>query len=463
MDDTETLVYPAAGNLKANQGAVEFWLHPNWDGDAGGNYTLFWWGEESDYLHLRKDEISNLVFDRFYADGSCGAPVNVADWRAGEWHHLAFTWQGVEMRLYVDGKEVAKEICSGSPQPTATTFYIGSGIGGEQAVDDVIDELRISDVPRVGKAVSASIPTHTATPEQPSPYAGWIAFGSGMGTGSEIVLLNPATGFQQQVTNTGYADEGPSFSGDNWKLVYASYRSQGGWELYAFDLGRGTEVQLTSLDGQVRFPDWSPVPGDTRIVFEVRSSQPEPATNIWMLDTASGDLQQLTRGGADSRPEWSPDGTHILFGRATQDTTNDGRITPSDASDLYTLDLASRVEKNLTRTPEFDDFDFTWSPDGERIAFTSVRGDVNGDGVINLSDSQDLFTIGEKGDDERLLDLEGKPVYTPAWSPDGRFILVVVAEESGQPALWRFDTRNGDFSPLTEPGAYYHPTYSNLP
>jgi Tol biopolymer transport system component len=464
VDGTDTLTYTATENLNTDQGAVEFWLRPNWEGDAGGNYTLFWWGDEgSDYFHLRKDDINNLVFDYYYAEGSCGAPVNVAAWRAGEWHHLAFTWHGTEIRLYVDGQEVAREMCSGNAQPRARHFYIGSGIDGRLTVDAVIDELRISDVPRVGIPESVATPTHTATPEQPSPYAGWIAYGSGTGTGSEIILLNPATGFQQPITNNGFTDEGPSFSPDNWKVVYASNRSQSGWELYAFNLRSGIELQLTSLEGQARFPNWSPVPGDTRVVFERRTTEPQLATNIWMLDTASGDVQQLTHGGADSRPKWSPDGKRILFGRATQDTTGDGRITPSDASDLYTLDLASRLEKNLTRTPGFDDFDFTWSPDGKQIAFTSVRGDVNGDGAVNLSDSQDLFRIDADGSDEHRLDLGGKPVYTPAWSPDGRFILMVVVEEAGQTALWRFDTTNGKFTRLTEPGVYYHPAYSNLP
>ena len=143
------------------------------------------------------------------------------------------------------------------------------------------------------------------------------------------------------------------------------------------------------------------------------------------------------------------------------DTTGDGRITVNDRLDIYTLDLASRVEKNLTSTPDFDDFNYAWSPGGERIVFASVRLDVNGDGVINLSDSQDLFTIGVDGSDERRLDLEGKSIFSPSWSPDGRFILVLVAYDDGQNAVWRFDTRNGNFTQITEPGAYYAPTYSN--
>ncbi|HJW90149.1 MAG TPA: AAA-like domain-containing protein, partial [Anaerolineales bacterium] len=304
-------------------------------------------------------------------------------------------------------------------------------------------------------------PSLTSTPEQPSPFIGWIAFGLGEGSRREIVIINPATRIRRQITNNGVIDEAPSFSPDNWKLVYASDRSQGGWELYAYDLRKDTEQQLTAFNGQVHFPVWSPMPGDTRIVFEGRTFEPEYAVNIWMFDTASGDLQQLTTGGADSRPGWSPDGTQILFGRATMDTTGDGRINVNDASDLYTLDLASWVEKNLTNTPAFDDFNSAWSPDGEWIAFTSVRLDVNGDKAFNLSDSQDLFLIRAEGRDERRLNLEGKQVFSPSWSPDGRFILVLVAYANGQNEIWRYDTINGNFIPLTQPGAYYHPTYSN--
>jgi hypothetical protein len=151
----DTLSYVAAGNIDAAQGAVEFWLRPAWDGDDGGNHTLFWWGEGAEFLHLRKDGISNLVFDRFYVGGSCGAPHGVADWRAGEWHHLAFAWQGAEMRLYEDGREVARTQCGGVARPAGDHFFIGSGPGGHQAVDAVIDELRISDVQRIGDSNSS--------------------------------------------------------------------------------------------------------------------------------------------------------------------------------------------------------------------------------------------------------------------------------------------------------------------
>jgi hypothetical protein len=319
----------------------------------------------------------------------------------------------------------------------------------------------VSTQPVVPVIPPSSTPTPTPTAQPVSPYKGWITFGFGDGTGREIYIMDPGTGARRHITYNGVIDEAPSFSPDNWKIVYASNRSQNGWQLYAYDLRRGTEEQLTAFDGQARFPVWSPVPGDTRIVFEGRTFYPEYGINIWMLDTANGEVEQLTNSGADSRPSWSPDGTKIVFSRATQDTNGDGRITTNDDSDIFTLDLATREEKNLTNTPGFNEFTFAWSPDGERIIFASVRGETNGDGVINLSDSRDLFSISAKGGGERRLDLGGKAVYSPSWSPDGRFILVMEVTPDGQSELWRYDTQNGNLMRLTDPGPYHNPRYSN--
>ena len=311
-------------------------------------------------------------------------------------------------------------------------------------------------------AVIAS-PSPVAKNPTPSPFTGWIAFGYGEQNSREIMIMHPTNGSLRQITNNGSIEEAPSFSPDNWNLVYASYRTQGGWELYAYDLQRGTEQQLTSFEGEAHFPAWSPVPGDTRILFEGRTSEPERATNIWMLDVATGEVTQLTQDGSDTRPSWSPDGTRVLFGRATSDTSGDGYITVSDTADIYILDIASGEETNLTATPGFNDFNFAWSPDGQWIAFASTRRDTNGDGSVNLDDSENLFLIPAGGGEERLLNLRDRAIFSPSWSPDGRFILVLVLGEDGQNSIWRFDIQTEDFVRITEPGPYYHPRYSTTP
>ena len=302
----------------------------------------------------------------------------------------------------------------------------------------------------------------TAKNPAPSPFTDWIAFGYGIDNSREIMIMHPSTGSQRQITNNGSFEEAPSFSADNWNLVYASYRTQGGWELYTYDLHRGTEQQITAFEGEAHFPVWSPVSGDTRIIFEGRTSDPR-ATNVWMVDIATGEMTQLTHGGADTRPNWSPDGTRILFGRPTVDTSGDGLVTVTDEADIYIFDLAANVETNLTNSPEYGDFNFAWSPDGQAIAYTSTRRDVNCDGLINLNDSENLFLVPPEGGAERMLNLRGKTVFSPSWSPDGRYILMLVVEGDGQNTIWRYDTQTGDFIRITEPGPYYHPRYSNGP
>lgn len=317
-------------------------------------------------------------------------------------------------------------------------------------------------IPTPSPAITVAPFPETQSPGT-SPYTDWIAFGYGEDNSREIIIMQPTTGSRQQITNNGSIEEAPSFSPDNWNLVYASYRTQGGWELYAYDLHRGTEQQLTSFEGETHFPAWSPVPGDTRIIFEGRTSEPERATNVWMLDIATGKVTQITHGGSDTRPSWSPDGKRILFGRPTTDTTGNGFINVSDAADIYMLNIASGEEQNLTNTPDLGDFNFAWSPDGEWIAYTSMRRDVNGDGYMNFNDSENLFMVPAAGGEERFLNLRDMAVFSPSWSPDSRFLLVLVLGQDAQSAIWRFDTQTGDFVRITEPGPYYHPRYSNAP
>lgn len=322
----------------------------------------------------------------------------------------------------------------------------------------------------VAEVIPTSSPAMVASPSPavagiatPSPFTGWVTFGYGEGNSREVFIMHPAAGSRQQITNNASIEEAPSFSGDNWRLVYASYRSQSSWELYAYDLRRGTEQQLTSFDGEAHFPVWSPVEGDTRIVFEGRLFDPVSTTNVWMLDIATGELTQLTTGGTDTRPSWSADGTRIIFARATADTSGDGLVTVSDFADIYLLDIASGEEKNLTNSPEVGEFNFAWSPDGEWIAHASMRRDVNGDGSINLSDSENLFLVPSDGGEEQILDLRGSAVFSPSWSTDGRFLLVLVMDDEGQTAIWRYDNWTEDFVRITESGQYYHPRYSNSP
>lgn len=82
-------------------------------------------------------------------------------------------------------------------------------------------------------------------------------------------------------------------------------------------------------------------------------------SNVWIVSTAGGDPIQVSQGGHDSAPAWSPDGKTLAFISA-----RDG------ASQVYLLSMEGGEAKKLTTLSTGTDL-FHWSPDGKTIAFTS--------------------------------------------------------------------------------------------
>jgi dipeptidyl aminopeptidase/acylaminoacyl peptidase len=82
-------------------------------------------------------------------------------------------------------------------------------------------------------------------------------------------------------------------------------------------------------------------------------------SNIWIVSTAGGEPIQVSQGGRDNSPAWSPDGKTLAFLSA-----RDGN------SQVYLLSMEGGEAKKLTQLSTGADL-FHWSPDGKTIAFTS--------------------------------------------------------------------------------------------
>lgn len=307
--------------------------------------------------------------------------------------------------------------------------------------------------------------TPTATmgqlPTRPiGSYAGWIAYTLGFEAEREIYLLELTTGQKRQVTSNSFQDESPSFSPDGSQIAYSSYRPPAGWDIFVYDFQTQTERQVTDFVGQARFPVWSPVLGDGRILFVGRQGEPDfLLSNIWIVESDGSGLAQLTTANADYIPAWAPDGKQVIFGRGLRDDTGDGRVTTSDNLDLFILDLSSGELRNLTSTPYYDDFYAHWSPDGQWIVSCSVRQDSNGDGVRNLDDSRGLYLIHPDGSDQRYIDLGNQLTFDPSWSPDGQWILYGVKIENGIFEIWVHNPFTQETRRLTSAGPYLQPTW----
>jgi DNA-binding beta-propeller fold protein YncE len=153
IDEADTLTYATAGNLNRTQGAIEFWLKPNWPGNDMENYVFFEVGDEwFNRLRITKDGANNLRFMMWDSATEYGVAYNVGHWQAGEWHHVAVTWQDTTIALYADGILVGREENAHPPDFLSSLMYIGSTAEEGQQANAVIDELRISNTPRLGNS-----------------------------------------------------------------------------------------------------------------------------------------------------------------------------------------------------------------------------------------------------------------------------------------------------------------------
>ena len=151
-------------------------------------------------------------------------------------------------------------------------------------------------------------------------------------------------------------------------------------------------VSLSSLvDGAV--PDWSP-DGST-ILFSGRGS-------LWTIAAAGGTPQAIPGEGAGS-PAFSPDGKWIGYVSSAS----------GDGQELWLWSLAEQRAVQLTdlgaRT-----LAWSWSPDGQAIAFSnSLRGNY------------DIYTVSAPDGHIKRLTTDTRYDVQPTWTPDGSSIVYV--------------------------------------
>jgi Tol biopolymer transport system component len=162
-----------------------------------------------------------------------------------------------------------------------------------------------------------------------------------------------------------------------------------GQGIYLRVLGSTTATRLTTgpAHGYDSNPDFSP--DGTRIVF-TRFYDKGVRVEIWMINTDGTGLHRLLSGGRRwGDPHFSPDGSKILV-QAYDELANQGRN-----SNEYTIRPNGTGLTALTHEPMGSyAFSGSWSPDGNHIVYVHVKG---GD------DSLQIRSMDANGNDESLI------------------------------------------------------------
>lgn len=149
------------------------------------------------------------------------------------------------------------------------------------------------------------------------------------------IPAGPEPAYAVQLREPGWSPTGGAIVAHRWDTQ----------RLYTFAPSGTDYAEVSTPDGAVRSAKWST--DGNRFTYVCGG-------NICVAERSGANAMQLTAGGADGEPAWSPDGTQILFSR---DSVGGGGIwlMNDDGTDAH------QVLDGSATGP-------SWSPDGERFA-----------------------------------------------------------------------------------------------
>jgi TolB protein len=266
---------------------------------------------------------------------------------------------------------------------------------------------------------------------------GPIVFETNRDGNSEIYIMNPDGSEQVNLTNNPFSDVFPSLSPDSTKITFSSDRAEpGNADVYVMNNDGSGVTRLTNAPGEDRGASWtsdgekivfhSTRDRDATHTFDIFIMNPDgtnqtklftngsaayacgdsetgkivfnsngdplgtnpangtsPTTGaplldfeIFTIDIDGSNVEQVTNNTVlDSGPKWSPDCSQISYN--SLDTTS---------LDVFRIDADGSNRTNLTNAPGVFDAFSAWSPDGQRIVFSSNR---DGNFEIYTMDSSD--------------------------------------------------------------------------
>lgn len=299
----------------------------------------------------------------------------------------------------------------------------------------------------------------------------WISFYSARSGSSEIWVM--------RISQDGHPEGEPiqvSRGLTSWNTFYNWVKEGkigislniGGSNIFTKDLETGKETQLTNILSRERNPRWSPV-GRQIAFISFRD-----AADLLTIPTGGGEARKLTinvpnpnKNRYITRPSWLPNGKELIFGGffgygnrgiwkvpveggvpqklefgfdmwvECCDVSPDGAYIVFDyigskegnpiegartfEKDIYVIPFKGGAPQRITKIEKSgQSFRFPrWSPDGKRLAFTSMDWFADHEG----KESDEIWVCEFPDGEPRAITKKMKGITHLSWSPDGKTII----------------------------------------
>jgi gamma-glutamyltranspeptidase len=273
-----------------------------------------------------------------------------------------------------------------------------------------------------------------------------------------IATLTPE-GRQPKFLTTEFVavEREPGWSADGARVAFAASRSDDGFNIYVVSAKGGSPVAVTTMPGDERWPSWTP---DGRLVFAHRpppqngGADPGRQWDLFLVAPVAGStawqapIRLTDTTDNEFEPRVAPDGQRVAFvsDRDSIDDVDIFAMALPAAGMTRPVPLGVRVSRSGTSGQPMDvksienkpppvtrvtrvrgeESAISWAPDNVRVAFYAVRDGVGSVWVAAVEppprepDEEPLPRPRPSAPPQLVSRLGG----APAWSPDGRTLLV---------------------------------------
>lgn len=209
-----------------------------------------------------------------------------------------------------------------------------------------------------------------------------------------------------------------------------------------------------STDGQNTLAPWAGEhPNTWKIAFDrtaIRSSSGFLAilTDVYVMNSDGSHEQKLTNSGLCHRPNWSPDGSQLLF-LCLDDNSESHTLPGSNEPDQEIGVTDSSAQNPRILKPGVKIYDGpSWLPNGKTIAFGNVRF-ATASRKMGVTDHS-VYTMPVDAAEPPHSILKGASQAN--WSPDGQKLAYVAYRNSkGNSAIYVANADGSEGHPLTDP------------